>query len=95
MSGKHEIMTALAPIGALGETTWRAFARCRGSHPSFFFPPEEDGADVRAAQAICSECPVAAQCLESALAAGEHYGVWGGTTPRDRRRLLRHRRKTA
>jgi WhiB family redox-sensing transcriptional regulator len=76
-------------------SAWREFARCRGLSPSLFFPSEEDGEDVAEAQRICAECPVRAQCLERALAGREQYGVWGGTTPRDRRRLLRHRRRTA
>jgi len=82
----------LAPIRPL---SWRDAARCRGTHPSLFFPPEEDGEEVRDAKDICSRCPVIHECLEWALDTDEQFGVWGGTTPRERRRLQRVRRKTA
>jgi WhiB family redox-sensing transcriptional regulator len=60
-----------------------------------FFPPEEDGENVDEAKQICSECFVRDQCLESALESHETFGVWGGTTPRERRRIIRARRRSA
>lgn len=74
---------------------WRVAARCRGSEPSLFFAPEEDGEDAAEAKRICAECPVRDECLQWALDGDEHFGVWGGTTPRERRRLQRLRRKSA
>ena len=47
------------------------------------------------ARAICVLCPVRESCLEYALTARERDGVWGGMTARERRRILRHRRKSA
>lgn len=44
---------------------------------------------VRAAQAVCAQCPVIAQCLEWALSGPEEYGVWGMTSGRTRRRIWR------
>ena len=66
---------------------------CRGLDASIFYPDTEDEADV--AKAVCAECGVRAACLEYALARREKVGVWGGATERERRRLLRQRRRSA
>ena len=66
---------------------WAAYAACRGADPDLFFPGE--GEDAEAAVRICGGCPVRAECLEWALETRVRYGVWGGTTERDRRRLVR------
>ena len=73
--------------------TWREKAACRGSDPDLFYPVNEDEADE--AIAICMVCSVQEPCLEYALAARERYGVWGGTTEKDRRRIWRKRRRSA
>ncbi len=73
--------------------SWRDQARCRGADPELFHPSEEDPATE--AKAICTSCAVREPCLEYALTARERDGVWGGFTARERRRLLRQRRKTA
>jgi WhiB family transcriptional regulator, redox-sensing transcriptional regulator len=41
------------------------------------------------ARAICAQCEVQGECLEFALRHPEEteFGVWGGTTPGQRRRL--------
>jgi WhiB family redox-sensing transcriptional regulator len=73
--------------------SWRELARCQGVNPEIFHPAEDDeGAE---AKAICALCAVREPCLEFALAAREKEGVWGGMTARERRRLIRQRRKTA
>ena len=73
---------------------WIASARCRGLQPDLFFPPSEDGEEVEEAKAICGACPVRVECLAYALEANETFGVWGGTTPGERRRLRRISRRT-
>lgn len=73
--------------------TWRQRAACRGLDPEIFYPATED--DAEAAKAICALCPVREACLEHALARRERDGVWGGLTERERRRILRQRRRTA
>ena len=73
--------------------TWRAQARCKGIDPDVFYPIVEEEADE--AKAICAECPVRLSCLEFALAARERDGIWGGATEKERRRIIRQRRKTA
>ena len=47
------------------------------------------------AKSICAICPVRLSCLEHALSSRERDGVWGGTTEKERRRIIRHRRRTA
>lgn len=58
-----------------------------------FYP--EDEADAADAKAVCATCKVQVSCLEHALAIREKVGVWGGATERDRRRIIRQRRKSA
>ncbi len=69
------------------ERPWAAYASCRSADPDLFFPAT-DG-DVREAMRICSGCPVQAECADWALEMQLGYGIWGGLTERDRRRLLR------
>ena len=61
--------------------------------PDIFYPASDEEAEE--AKAICAQCPVRQACLEYALANRERDGVWGGATERERRRLVRQRRKTA
>lgn len=75
--------------------TWRKRAACRGIDVEVFYPLTEEEADAAPAKAICAECPVRQPCLEHALVHREREGVWGGATERERRRLLRQRRKSA
>jgi WhiB family redox-sensing transcriptional regulator len=73
--------------------TWRQHAACRGIDPEVFHPVSEE--DAEEAKAICELCPVRQPCLEHALVRREREGVWGGLTERERRRILRQRRKSA
>jgi WhiB family redox-sensing transcriptional regulator len=73
--------------------SWRQRAGCRGVDPDVFYPVSEEEAE--AAKAVCAVCPVQQSCLEYALANRERDGVWGGATERERRRLIRQRRKSA
>lgn len=72
---------------------WRQRAACRGVDPDIFYPVSDDEAE--AAKAICAQCTVREACLEFALANRERDGVWGGATERERRRIVRQRRKSA
>ena len=72
---------------------WMLRARCRGVDPAEFFP--SDGSGVEAAQRMCAECTVRAECLEYALEHRIDQGVWGGASERERRRILRRRRELA
>ncbi len=72
---------------------WRELGACRGLDPGMFFPEDEEEAVT--AKAVCEQCDVRIACLEHALASREKQGVWGGATERERRRIIRHRRRTA
>jgi WhiB family transcriptional regulator, redox-sensing transcriptional regulator len=79
----------------MSATTWRKRAACRGLDVEIFYPFSEDDADAAEAKTICASCPVSSACLEHALALREREGVWGGMTERERRRIVRQRRKSA
>jgi WhiB family redox-sensing transcriptional regulator len=72
------------------DTDWMAQGKCADISPSVFFP--SDGVGVEAAKKICADCPVKSPCLEYALENRIDHGVWGGTSERERRRILRQRR---
>ena len=63
-------------------------AACRGLDPETFYA--EGGAAVARAKAVCATCPLRQKCLEWAIAR-EEFGVWGGTTARERAALRRQR----
>ena len=72
---------------------WRQRGACKGLDPTTFYPLTDEEAGP--AKAVCASCPVKDVCLEFALDTREAEGIWGGTTARERRRLLRQRRKNA
>lgn len=71
------------------ERGWQDSANCLGVDPDLFFP--ERGASTREAKEVCKGCVVRGECLEYALANGEKFGIWGGLSERERRRLRRQR----
>jgi len=66
---------------------WQVDALCAQTDPEAFFP--EKGGSTRDAKRICSSCEVKAECLEYALQNDERFGIWGGLSERERRRLRR------
>jgi WhiB family redox-sensing transcriptional regulator len=66
---------------------WQDRALCAQTDPEAFFP--EKGGSTREAKKICQSCEVRAECLEYALAHDERFGIWGGLSERERRRLKR------
>lgn len=73
------------------EPSWQDLAACAGEDADLFFP--ERGQSLEAARAICNRCVVKAACLQYALDHHEKFGVWGGTSERERRRLRNARRQ--
>ena len=67
--------------------SWQERALCAQTDPEAFFP--EKGGSTREAKKICTGCEVKAECLEYALANDERFGIWGGLSERERRRLRR------
>lgn len=78
---------------AIGELAWQDYANCRGADADLFFP--ERGASTRKAKAICAECEVRQECLDYAIEIGEKFGIWGGMSERERRRVRRERQVAA
>jgi WhiB family redox-sensing transcriptional regulator len=70
-----------------GERGWQEQANCLGVDPDLFFP--ERGASTREAKSVCGSCEVRVECLEYALSHAEKFGIWGGLSERERRRLKR------
>lgn len=66
---------------------WQDRALCAQTDPEAFFP--EKGGSTRDAKKICQRCPVRNECLDYALAHDERFGIWGGLSERERRRLKR------
>lgn len=84
------VQTMDRPVRALlGDWAWQEQAACRDVNPDVFFSPDTERglrkyAREMLAKSLCGTCPVQAECRAYALAAGETYGVWGGTAERDR-----------
>lgn len=68
-----------------GELGWQERALCAQTDPEAFFP--EKGGSTREAKKVCVGCEVRAECLEYALENDERFGIWGGLSERERRRL--------
>lgn len=68
--------------------SWRLRAACIGVDDIVFFPIRESIGQYNAAKAYCAKCPVTAECLQLALDTRSLDGVFGGTTPAERRRIL-------
>lgn len=64
---------------------WQADALCAQTDPEAFFP--EKGGSTREAKRVCEGCEVRSECLDYALANDERFGIWGGLSERERRRL--------
>jgi WhiB family redox-sensing transcriptional regulator len=79
-------------LAALGDDdggllSWQEQALCAQTDPEAFFP--EKGGSTREAKRICVGCDVKGECLEYALGQDERFGIWGGLSERERRRLKR------
>lgn len=74
---------------------WQADGLCRQVGGELFYPEKGDSFGARAAKSVCGGCPVLVECGEYALAAREPFGIWGGMSERDRRRLRAERDREA
>jgi WhiB family redox-sensing transcriptional regulator len=77
-------------------TDWRAAGACLTADPDLFFPVAVGAAaspQVSRALLICDGCRVKDQCLDFAMRTREPAGIWGGTTPEERIRVLRARHR--
>ena len=77
----------MARLAGLEPPAWMGDALCAEVDPEVWF--QDAGGSVREAKAVCAKCTVTAECLDAALANNERYGIFGGLTERQRRRLRR------
>lgn len=78
-----------AYVDVAPEREWQDFSNCLGVDPDLFFP--ERGASTREAKEVCRGCVVREECLEYALANSEKFGIWGGMSERERRKIRKQR----
>lgn len=85
-------------------STWRDDALCRGADPAAYFPlsysvdrrTNPNAAEVQAVLDMCNSlCPVADACRNWAMETNQSDGIFGGTTPDERRRIRRRTRDRA
>ena len=96
MNPDHGV-TVLALPDRASTGDWRTLARCRGTDPNFFYPigrGRQADEQIDEAKAVCRGCPSREGCLAYAISTRQHRGVWGGTSPEERRRLVRARVRT-
>jgi len=73
----------------LYDLSWQDQSSCRGANAELFFP--ERGASTRKAKAICMACDARVECLEFAIQQSEKFGIWGGLSERERRKIRKER----
>lgn len=67
---------------------WQKDGLCTGQGPALWFPPRGTPiSQIAKAKAICRQCPIRQKCLDYALYHGDRYGIWGGTTEMERRKM--------
>jgi WhiB family redox-sensing transcriptional regulator len=75
------------------DDSWRDLAACIDTDQRMFFPAQGDA--NRLARQMCASCPVRIPCLDYAVDNHEEFGIWGGTTPRERQAIRRRKRGAA
>jgi len=73
------------PSRFVSDQPWVDDALCAQTDPEIFHP--EKGGSTREAKAVCAACFVQAECLDWALTTNERFGIWGGLSERERRKL--------
>ena len=81
----QEADSVLLPLFDVLPTSWQERALCAQTDPEAFFP--EKGGSTRDAKRVCQSCEVRVECLEYAMEQDERFGIWGGLSERERRRL--------
>ena len=74
------------------DSSWRVRAACAGSaaEPNIWYPKRGDVLpELKKLRAVCATCPVSAECLDYALVPNQRYGVWAGTTEKQRLEMRR------
>lgn len=82
----------ISPIEFLEELdtpAWMSQGLCAQTDPEAFYP--EKGGSSREAKATCGRCGVRDDCLTYALDHEERFGIWGGASERERRKLKKRK----
>ena len=85
MTVQELFIVGAEPDAQSEEPGWQERALCAQTDPEAFFP--EKGGSTREAKKVCLTCDVRVECLEYALANDERFGIWGGLSERERRKL--------
>ena len=90
----EEVSAVVQVVAAFAESKpWQSRSNCLGVDPDLFFPNR--GASTAPAREVCKGCQVRLECLDFALVNSEKFGIWGGLSERERRRLRRDRLRAA
>lgn len=87
------------PVSSYEEISWMDHPGVKCKRLTEFFYPNTPSSEVALAKAACngvefgSVCPMREQCLQHAINYHEDFGVWGGMSERDRRKIHRMRNK--
>jgi WhiB family transcriptional regulator, redox-sensing transcriptional regulator len=80
-----DLLALAVSVGVIRTQTWRDEGLCAQIDPDLWFP--EKGESTRAAKEVCAACPVTEECLAYAMTGEIRFGVWGGTSERERKKL--------
>lgn len=72
---------------------WQEAAKCKGRNSEIFYP--QRGVPTASAKSLCKDCRVKQECLEYAIVHDERFGIWGGLSERERKKVIRERRRMA
>lgn len=75
-----------------GMSNWNLKGLCKNFETDLFYPEPGESEKSKKACSVCKNCPVRAECLTEALENSEQFGIWGGFTLRQRRKILSHLR---
>lgn len=77
----------------MSDADWQESALCAQADPDAFHP--QPGGTSRPAKGVCGRCEVRPQCLEYAVETGQRFGIWGGVSEKELRKLVRARNGAA
>ena len=86
--GAEALLRRLVKQG--GDLSWQLEARCAQTDPDAFFP--DRGRSAQDAKKVCEDCAVREKCLDWAIEHNERFGIWGGLSQQERKKLRRTRR---
>lgn len=86
---RHAAAAISAQAGKLPDSIEDQDIPCRAVDPAIMYPEPRGATRAADGKRVCGPCPARTECLVWALRTGQQFGIWGGFTPGERRRLLR------